>query len=82
MTIPDSLPAHLQAILTGKVRAVARAHVAPARDKAPVFEPSQSGGSPLRSIMRTIEECEEIEVHDMPIVDNADPEGFSITIPD
>ena len=60
----NTIPAHLQAILSGSVTLRAVAPVVAPRDRAPVFAPAQSGAPrSVRSLSRTIEDMEAPEVH-------------------
>jgi hypothetical protein len=69
-----TLSPHLLAILSGSVR-IAHAHpVAPVRDRAPVFEPSQGAHHRARFL-----ELPELESHDAPMLqdNNTDFMSFS-----
>jgi hypothetical protein len=75
----NTIPAHLRAILAGRVKARAVAPLVAVPDRAPVFAPAQGGVSPRRSAADVIEEAGEIESHDAPMLgDNCDPEGFAL----
>jgi hypothetical protein len=74
-----SLPAHLQALLARKTVIAPPAAIVAPRDKRPVFEPSQGGSSP-RSLSAVIDDMGEVECHDLPMMDNADPEGLALSV--
>ena len=75
-----AIPSHLLAVLAGKVRPVAVAPVAPSRDRAPVFAPSQGGSAPRRSLSDVIDEAGDIESHAFDPIDNVDPDSLCIAL--
>jgi hypothetical protein len=75
----NQIPAHLRAILAGKVHAVSVQQVTPVRDRAPEFTPSQGGSAPRRSASQVIDQCEALEVHEAPSLgDNDTPECYAL----
>jgi hypothetical protein len=79
----SQIPAHLLAVLSGNVRAVAPGAIVAPRDRAPVFTPSQGGVQRApRTLSSIIEECT-LECHEgVTLGDNEDPDNYAVSISD
>jgi hypothetical protein len=71
----QTLPAHLQAILDGRITIAPSVAIVPPRDRTPQFTPSQSGSAP-RARIDAANWCE-LESHDAPTIsDNSEGVSF------